>query len=168
MGEHNGHQHASKDAEVGVPQGVGQSGTQAGSQGSTWSGSEGPGLYTSVTNDEWEAPRWEQSIPRPIVAQLPPLSTTDRHHQTRMQDKGINNVQADGVINARLRHPYRFGGARRRTGLPWFRPFCRSAPRPYPLDWTRIQTRLTRSGLQRRQRRYMRHGRRRRLWSGTS
>ena len=86
---------------------------------------------------------------------------------------GINNVQADGIINTRLRQPYRptlntFGGARRRTGLPWFQPFRRSAPQPYPQDWTHIQTRLTLSGLRRWQRRYMRPGRRRRQWSRTS
>jgi hypothetical protein len=72
---------------------------------------------------------------------------------------GINNVRADGVINTRVRQPYRptsntFGGARRHTGLSWFRPFRRSVPQPYPRGWTRIQTRLTRSGLRRRQRRY--------------
>ena len=84
VGEHDGHQNASKDAGVGVPQGVGQPGMQAGSRGSTWSGREGLGLYTSVTDDEREAPRWEQIIPRPIAARLPPLSTTDRRRRTRM------------------------------------------------------------------------------------
>ena len=71
----------------GVLQGVGQSGTLTGSRGLTRSDGEGPELPTSVTNDEWEARRWEQIIPRPVAAQLPPLSTTDRRRRTRLQDK---------------------------------------------------------------------------------
>ena len=54
VGEHDKQQNASKDAEVGVLQGVGQLGTQTGSRGSTWSGGEGQGLHTSVTNNEWK------------------------------------------------------------------------------------------------------------------
>jgi hypothetical protein len=120
VGEHNGQQNASEDAEVGVPQGVGQSGTQAGSQGSTWSGRAGPGLYTSVTNDEWEAPRWEQIIPRPIAAQLSPLSTTDRRHQTRMQDKLRDQQCASRWCNKRSTQAsvqIRWGSAAHRATL---------------------------------------------------
>jgi hypothetical protein len=80
---------------------VGQLGTQAGSPGSTWSGKEGLGLHTSVTNDEWEAPRWEQIIPCPIAARLPPLSAKDRRRQTRMQDKLRDQQRASRWRNKR-------------------------------------------------------------------
>ena len=160
MGEHDGQQNTSKDVEVGVPLGVGQSRAQTGSWGSTRSGGEGPGVPTSVTNDEWEAPRWEQIIPHRSPTDCPhSLQRTGTVELDCRINLGINNVRADGVINTRVRQPYRptsntFGGARRHTGLSWFRPFRRSVPQPYPRGWTRIQTRLTRSGLRRRQRRY--------------
>ena len=175
VGEHNGQQNASEDAEVGVPQGVGQSGTQAGSQGSTWSGRAGPGLYTSVTNDEWEAPRWEQIIPRPIAAQLSPLSTMDRRHQTRMQDKlrdqqcasrWCNKRSTQASVQTNLEHFWWGLAAHRATLVPTI---------------SQIRTAVVSSGLDMHLNKadlvpftaaaetiYMRHGRRRRLWSGTS
>jgi hypothetical protein len=126
VGEHDGHQNASKDAEVGVPQGMGQSG-QSGSRGSTWSGREGLGLYMSVTDDEWEAPWWEQIIPRPIAARLPPLSTTGRHRQTRMQDKlrdqqrasrWRNKCLTQASVQTNLEHFWRGSAAHRATLVP--------------------------------------------------
>jgi hypothetical protein len=104
---------------------VGQSGTQMGSRGSTWSGREGPGLYTSVIDDEWEAPWWEQIIPRPIATRLPPLSTTDRRRRTRMQDKlrdqqhasrWRNKRSTQASVQTNLEH-FRQGSAAHRVNL---------------------------------------------------
>ena len=106
---------------------MGQSGTQTGSRGSTRSGREGLGLHTSVTNDEWEAPWWEQIIPRPVAAWLPPLYTTDRRHQTRLQDKlrdqqrasrWCNKHSTRATVQTNLKHFWRGLEAHRSTLVP--------------------------------------------------
>ena len=121
---------------------MGQSGTQTGSRGLTQSGGEGPGLPTSVTDDEWEVPQWEQIIPRLVATRLPPLSTTNRRRQTRLQDKLRDKQRASrwynkhstmATVQTNLEH-FRRGSEAHRSTLVLTIPQICAAPLSLGLD----------------------------------
>ena len=122
---------------------MGQSGTQTGSWGLTRSGGERPGLHTSVTDNEWETPWWEQIIPRPVAAQLPSLSTTDPRRQTRLQEDKLRDHQhasrwhnkhsTMATVQTNLEHFQQGSEAHRSTLVPTI-PQIRATALPLGLD----------------------------------
>ena len=84
-------------------------------------------MPTPVTDNDWEAPGWEQIIPCLVADRLPPLSTTDRRRQTRLQDKlrdqqrasrWSNKHSTTATVQTNLKHFRRGSEAHRSTLVP--------------------------------------------------